>query len=669
MKAGDLRDCINSLNSVEEKVETASRYGQRVIVVNGSLAHVSSSYDAELVEEIKALDTRRFNRDQKVWSVGQDSWRGLSRIAEQYDFLVCGDLSANIKVEHLFVENNLFVLKTPYCPEALGSIRDISGRKWDKQSKVNTFPSSTVAAKGLRGLCKQFGWNESDEASCRIDELLGKAERMLGNSRAISADVDIEGFGSDSLKLRPFQAAGVEYAIDSGCRTFIADEMGLGKTIQALAVIQREKAFPALVICPKAVRLNWVQEAERWLPGVSVGYSKGRKLPDTDILIVNYDVVVKLKQDLIDRGFQAIVLDESHYIKSKKAQRTKAIAGYWDKDRREHVPGIVDNIRVRLALSGTVVMNRPSELVSQLEFLGRMQEFGKSWDFLQRYCDATETRFGWDFSGASNLTELSERLRSTCYIRREKAVVARELPPLQRSIVPVEIKHRREYEARLRDVISWMRTYWDSRTEEDTEASYRAQALVRIEGLKQLVAQHKMDSVVDWVVNYLSVTDDGKLVLFAHHRAIQDALFENLREFNPAKIKGGDSDDERERNIVKFRSDDSCRVIVASIKAASVGINLQNASAVAFAEFGWTPAEHDQAEARVHRIGSNHESINAYWLVAKGTFDDDCVDLIESKRAIVDAINSDSGDIKRGQDIVSWFEDLMIPNDMDEQNA
>jgi len=563
-------------------------------------------------------------------------------------------------MDNLTIQNNKFVLSSPYNPDSLDVIRSINGRRWDPKNKVNSFPLNEDAAQAVTDMCRQFGWKIAPSALERIESLKGVADRLRNGSSASDADIDVEGFGTDELKLRPFQRGGVKYALDADCRTFIADEMGLGKTIQALAVIQAKGAYPALVICPKAVKLNWVSEAERWLPGKITKSIKGKSIPEADVLVINYDIVVKHKAALISAGFKAIVLDESHFVKNKGAKRTKAIVGYWDKDTRTRVPGIASEIPIKLALTGTAILNRPSELVAQLDYLGRLDELGGSWSFLQRYCGAKKTKFGWDMSGSSNLAELADRLRSTCYVRREKSVVATELPPLQRSMVPVALSNVKKYKQGLADVISWMH---EKRAEKgvafNRDAAYRAEALAKIEGLKQLVAMHKMTSVVDWVKNYLEGTEGGKLVLFATHRDVQKKLLEEMSDFNPAKIAGGDTDIDRAASINKFWNDPSCRVIVASLKAASVGVNLQCASAVAFAEFGWNPADHDQAEARVHRIGSEHSSINAYWLYAEGTFDDEVIALINEKRAVVDAVNRDSNlEVHNSKDVVSWFEDI-----------
>lgn len=331
-----------------------------------------------------------------------------------------------------------------------------------------------------------------------------------------------------------------------------------------------------------------------------------------------------------------MVLDESHYIKNRKAQRSTACVDL----------SKAPSLKLRLALTGTPVLNRPEELLNQLSYLGRLNDLGGFWGFAKRYCDAREGRHGWDFSGAAYLEELGERLRSSCFVRREKKDVAKELPPLVRTTVAMELDDMAAYRAAEQDVIGWLREQKAARAAaagKDTfdEGSYSVAALAKIEGLKQLTVKHKLDSCIEWVRNFCE--SDGKLVVFAHHRDVQKALLANLSEFNPAKISGDDTDEGRAAEIKRFWDDPACKLMVASLKAGNVGINLQVASSVAFVEFGWTSADHDQAEARCHRIGTEASSVNSYWLAASGTFDEGLIDIIQSKREIVETINSGEG--------------------------
>ncbi|MBC8459422.1 MAG: hypothetical protein H8D67_15635, partial [Deltaproteobacteria bacterium] len=158
------------------------------------------------------------------------------------------------------------------------------------------------------------------------------------------------------------------------------------KTIEALAVIKHLDAFPAIVVCPAAVKINWAREAKKWLPGKTVevwygrnGNGNNRK---ADIIIINYDIISDpkkrdkqvLRDDLKAVNSKTVILDESHYIKSHKSRRTRAA--------KELGKGAM----IKLCLTGTPVLNRPNELISPLTFLERLEEIGGFWHFVNRYC-------------------------------------------------------------------------------------------------------------------------------------------------------------------------------------------------------------------------------------------------------------------------------------------
>ena len=149
------------------------------------------------------------------------------------------------------------------------------------------------------------------------------------------------------------------------------------------------------------------------LPGKTVHIVDNKVgVKNADVVVINYDILDKQKDALSKVGFQSLVFDESHYAKNKDTKRTKAL-----KSLASSIPasGMV------LALTGTPVLNRPIELVSQLEIIGRIEEFGGSWNFRKRYCAAKHNGYGWDFTGTSNADELNDLLRRVCYVRRNKA--------------------------------------------------------------------------------------------------------------------------------------------------------------------------------------------------------------------------------------------------------
>jgi SWI/SNF-related matrix-associated actin-dependent regulator 1 of chromatin subfamily A len=534
----------------------------------------------------------------------------------------------------------LFAIMFPYDANLVTAVKRIPGARFEGSTKAWLIPTVAYSLEKFVEFVHQHKFEFDETVQAKIDELANMVERSAENleaSRAAEADYHVPGLGGE---LRPFQKAGVAYAVRTE-RCFIADEMGLGKTVQALATLKATEAFPAVVVCPASLKLNWMREAVKWLPGKAVELWDGKHGWPGRVNIINYDVLGRQLERLKELKPQAVIFDESHFLKSKKAKRTEAA---------KELAAIA---RIRLCLTGTPVLNRPAELISQLEILDRLAEFGGYWQFVRRYCEAYRNGFGLDTSGASNLEELNQRMRALCFIRRNKADVLKELPPKQRSIVPVAITNRLEYEKAENEVIEWLKEQAmkdeafeaslallseeeraekkREHAEDVAERAKNAEQLVRIEALKKLAAKGKMDAVTEWIEDFLESGE--KLVLFAHH---VDVVHELARRFNADCITGQTPIPDRQKAVDRFQKDPAARVIVLNLQAGGVGLTLTAASNVAFIELGWTPAIHDQAEDRCHRIGQ-HDQVTAWYLLGEKTIDEEIQALIDQKRVVVNA--------------------------------
>jgi len=539
-----------------------------------------------------------------------------------------------------------------YDPKLVEQLRDIPGRKYNSDDRTWSVPFNVVAATAMLEVAiAAKATCEPPELVQEIKLLAAQADENTAASRAASSDFDVANLGGT---LRPFQRAGVQYAVANG-RVFIADAPGLGKTVQSLAVIEHLQAFPTLVVCPATLKPNWRYEARKWLPNRRIKLLDGFNL-DADVLITNYEAlsngwvdktakrkIAKLGEPvrmLKERGIKALVLDECHMVKGR-TQRTSAC--------RQLAKGV----SLRLLLSGTPIMNKTSELIPQLQILGRVDDLGGEWYFLHRYCGYYQDSWGGQTERGTHMEELNERLRACCYIRRLKEDVLKELPAKQRSEVVLPICNRAEYDRAKNDVVSWVGQQAEKNREfaqsiallspEEQEqmrkeraskaeaAAERAEQLVRIESLKLLAARGMLPAAKEWIETFL---DGGsKLVVFASHIEIQKALLKAWPA--AARILGEDSPETRAANVEKFQTDHECRLIVCSLKAGGVGITLTAASNVAFLELGWTPAEHEQAEDRVHRIGQI-DQVNAWYLLAEDTIMQEINALIQEKREVVD---------------------------------
>jgi superfamily II DNA or RNA helicase len=421
-------------------------------------------------------------------------------------------------------------------------------------------------------------------------------------------------------ELHPFQRAGVRYALDRR-RTFIADEQGLGKTIQALATLEADGAYPAVVVCPASMKLMWKRETERWLPRRSVAVLDGRTgatwTPETtsaEITVLNYDILEAHLSQLVEREPQALVLDESHYVKNARAGRTKAAL---------ELAAALPEDALRLGLTGTPILNRPEELISQLRALGLLGRFGSGARMSRRFRSAgSDDRLHWN-------------LRATGYVRRTKKQVLPQLPAKRHETVPVLLSNEHEYRLAENDVVVWLQTLPLDLKAIDAKvaAALRAEQLVRLNSLRQLAASGKLPTALAWVADFLESGEP--LVVFADHIATQRAVMERFPD--ALHILGADSSTARQAAVDAFQAEDGPQLIVCSMKAASQGITLTRASNVAFLELDWTPARHDQAEDRLHRIGQE-SAVTAWYLLAPETIDETMAELLQRKRSLINAV-------------------------------
>lgn len=442
------------------------------------------------------------------------------------------------------------------------------------------------------------------------------AQRLLAMSKAHDAELEIEGLGGE---LMPFQRAGVAYALERR-RVFLADEQGLGKTIQALATVQADLAYPAVVVCPASLKLNWLREIATWLPGreaLALSGRTGQRLDGADIVVLNYEIAAAHLEALGEISPRALILDESHYVKNPAAVRTKAVL--------ELVESLGPDA-LRLALTGTPVVNRPAELAPQLRALDRLGEYGTMSSFRRGYATPGSRR------------KLHSRLRSSCFLRRRKADVLTQLPAKRRAVVPVPTSNAAEYRRAERDFVRWLSEQVDASGSGRIAPEARAEALVKMSALRRLAARGKLDAALTWIADFAESGE--RLVVFAHHCEIQAAVIERFE--GCARIVGDDSMDEREANVRRFQEADGPSICVCSLQVASHGFTLTAAANVAFLELDWTPAKHDQAEDRVHRIGQA-ESVTAWYLLATETIDERIATLLAEKRDVVDSVTDGGG--------------------------
>lgn len=475
--------------------------------------------------------------------------------------------------------------------------RALSGRKFHGLTTGDKYWSVPIGPWYAHQVIEAFG-----DDGFKIDKEIYTMAKEYQHTAKIADSTE----GKGDSRLYPFQVVGVEFIEAANGRAILGDEMGLGKTVEALAWMHTKasKLKHVLVVAPANVIYKWKDEVDKWL-GWTVEVVEGSKtaLPIARILIMSYAIMTRRYQKLEKAHLDLIIWDESHYLKNRKAQRTRAakriIAG---------VPNV-------LMLTGTPFLNRPNELFTPLNML-RPKDWPNFFDFAYRYCDAQKGDMGWDFSGASNEEELRERLKFTM-IRRLKVDVLQQLPDLTRARIPVKIVNKSEYNNKRREALKGLTV---------------SNALTRLNKLRQVVGRGKVPAATAWAENFLDESPDQKLVIYAHHIAIVETLATALTKYGVVILQGSVPAKKRAEIIKRFQENKKPRVLVMS-SAGTEGIDLWRANHILFVEREWSPAAEEQAEARLHRLGQKN-AVTAWYLVAQDTLDMHMDAVIETKRKV-----------------------------------
>uniref|UniRef100_A0A6M3MF64 Putative helicase n=1 Tax=viral metagenome TaxID=1070528 RepID=A0A6M3MF64_9ZZZZ len=492
----------------------------------------------------------------------------------------------------------------------------------------------------------QIEWTPEAAAAVRA------TERSLEASRAVDAEIEVP--APEGLDYLPFQRAGIAYAL-ARPGTLIADQMGLGKTIQALGLINAAPTVKrVLIVCPASLRINWQREAEKWLVQkwqIHVVMSAKAPPADAEIIIINPDRLKgKILDALMSRTWDLIVVDECQICKNPRAARTKKILGEPARKGKEAVPGLVDRAARKLFLTGTPILNRPIEIQPVAGALDRRQ-FGSFFGFAKRYAGAYQSRWGWVFDGASNLAELQDKLRASIMIRRIKSEVLTELPPKRRQIIELDLsgfEHivgaEQESWARHEQMIADAEARTALAHAEGDDASYEAAvrdlrsatsaAFTEMARVRHETAVAKVPQVIEHVDSLLEGDEEQKVLVFAHHHDVVDALAVHWGA-KSVVLTGRNKPEERDAAVQRFQNDPACRVFIGSIQAAGVGLTLTAADLVVFAELDWVPANMSQAEDRCHRIGQRRQVLVQH-LVFDGSLDAQMAKTLVAKQTIMD---------------------------------
>lgn len=398
------------------------------------------------------------------------------------------------------------------------------------------------------------------------------------------------------MELFPYQVEGARFLASKG-RALLADDMGLGKSAQAIDAARNVLAGYVLVVCPASVVQNWHREIERFWPGF------------TDFSVVSYDYVARggVVYRFHMSSDSTLILDEAHYLKNPKAKRTKAIFG----EKCDGKGGLVEKAKHVFCLTGTPTPNNPSELWPMLRAVNG--EPLSYWRFVQKFCRTRDNGFGIQIVGGKNLPELKERI-APFVLRRKKEEVLKDLPPIRFDELPLDVSLAGLPLLHI-EVALIEQTLATKGVEGLREIAPHVAKLRRVTGLA------KVPAAAEWITEWFE-GGGGKLVVFAHHRDVIDALCKAAKpEWRACSITGSDDSATRQFVIDDFQRPGGSKLIIGQIQAAGIGVNLTAASDMLFVESSWVPADNEQAVGRINRIGQRNACLVRFATLA-GSIDE-----------------------------------------------
>lgn len=496
------------------------------------------------------------------------------------------------------------------------------------------------------------------------DTTLGERAREL--IETLKADTGLSLPDDFGLALYPYQEAGA-YATAGGVLG-LNDEPGLGKTRTALAAAAIYEAGRILVICPPLVLLNWAREASIALtpiftrlygehfartgpktnpdPAWTTVVRPGRKVPEFPehgVLMVADSLLAarpELAKEVLAWSPQAVICDEVHRLGNWSTARGSAV---------RRLTGATDGIS--LALTGTPMQAKPTELANQLAITGSLErDFCSARAFLETY--TREDHFGGRAPIKKNLPDLGRLLKQGPIVRRLKSVVLPQLPKKTRALMPVSISTRafdtahRELEEKVKD---WLLEYQDQHgrpAEEDAVREWAKTNVGLISPLRVAAGRAKVPAAVELISAIMEETaqnrsEDGgyadPIIVWAHHSEVLKDLLEAMPDKWPtAVIDGSVPADQRTLIADRFQAGEIA-VLFCSVIAAGFGITLTRGCNSYFVETDWTPANIAQAEDRQARIGQTRPVL-VTTLVAEETLDPHIRAVLASKEENLDAV-------------------------------
>ena len=518
--------------------------------------------------------------------------------------------------------------------------------KYGRLAKLGTEDGETLRFSSSQALLLDALLAEQEHV--QVDQGFEQLRLKLRSFDGVKPLDEPRGFSGE---LREYQREGVgwlEFLRDFNFGGCLADDMGLGKTVQVLALLQARRArrlkdgetrSPSIVVVPKSLVFNWMDEAARFTPRLQILNYTGAQRPNLQDVLAGFNVVVTtygtLRRDIVqlkDIHFEYAILDESQAIKNHNSQAAKACRLL----QADH----------RLAMTGTPIENHLGELWSLFEFLNPGM-LGSSTAF------TALAKSGQD-SDNSGLPLLGQALRPFV-LRRTKEQVLSELPEKTEQTLLCEMpaKQRKQYD----ELREYFRAQLSDRVAEFGIKKSKIHVLEALLRLRQaachpgLLDEKKVGDPSAKIDTLLEQLDE---ILAEGHKALVFSQFTSLlaivrKRLDARKVVYEYLDGrtrKRAEKVKRFQQDQQCPLFLISLKAGGQGLNLTAADYVFILDPWWNPAVEAQAVDRAHRIGQQRR-VFAYRLICRDTVEEKILELQRGKRKLADAIISADNSIIR----------------------
>lgn len=648
-----------------------------------------------LVDAVKALPSRTWNPQDKVWSItGTGTKKHPNDVLEDLGFFIDTELDDYwhpVAVPHGAGAYRVYPRFAGYEDVAADIGRGAAWSKAHQSFIVDATDLSDGENLLVRGLITDVEDEIHDEAHYMLQhpfdqhdpeliedlaevtsqgdqELLDEAAELFGHQR--------EGFGGETHQLRPFQQASA-YAVAT-TRKLVCHDMGAGKTCIALAAVDLMNTQRLLVVCPPIVATNWVAEINQWLspvfaithPDQQPGQFKsaesgpwvrrvatGRKLPDlpeVGSLVVPSSLLQRedVRELISEFAPDAMIFDEAHEYSTWESQRSIAA-----RELARTLP-----VGRRFAVTGTPSDSHPGEMANPMAITGQLEaRFGSYGNYMQ--CYTTVDHFGKHKPLKKNLPELAGILREL-WVKKTKAEL---LPHLQgkahdwRLFDVSTTEYRKAHVEVIDNIIEKVGGIDDTAkmSPGDMEEFADTFGMGVMSPMFRAAGRSKIEPALGVIETLMHQDDSSPLIIFAHHQDVINELHDTLLEETDYEIDvldGATSADQRGAIVEDFQ-DGQIDVLIASIKAAGVGVTLTRSHRIVFVEHWWTPGINAQAMDRADRIGQD-KLVEVTHMVAVGTFDEQVHNVLARKLDYVDTIDPDA-DMGESQEMESSINDII----------